>query len=160
MLDQLIGDVISGYRLPARAKSVIIETRLEPVTVAGDRDKLRSVVDNLVSNAVKYSPVNGRVTVSLTGRQGRAFIDVEDEGPGVDEDERIRIFNAFYQGRARASGPVKGTGLGLSITREFIHLHNGTIEVIPARQGAHFRVSLPCDAQALQAADRSHENPT
>lgn len=157
-LDQLINDVISGYRLPARAKSVVIETRLDPVTIAGDRDKIRSVVDNLVSNAVKYSPVNGRITVSLAGRQDHAVIDVEDEGPGVDEDERIRIFNAFYQGRARASGPVKGTGLGLSITREFVQLHNGTIEVVPDRRGAHFRVSLPCDATSPQAADRSHEN--
>ncbi|MDX9740435.1 MAG: ATP-binding protein [Gammaproteobacteria bacterium] len=158
-LDQLISDVISGYRLPARAKSVIIETRVEPVAVAGDRDKLRSVVDNLVSNAVKYSPVNGRVTVSLIGRQGRAVIDVEDEGPGVDEDERGRIFNAFYQGRARASGPVKGTGLGLSITREFVHLHHGTIEVIATPHGAHFRVSLPCDAgqPAPQATDQPPE---
>lgn len=145
-LDQVIGDVLAGYRLPARAKSVIVETRIEPLTLVGDRDKLRSVVDNLVSNAVKYSPVNGRITVSLTGSNDRAVIDVQDEGPGVDEDERGRIFNAFYQGRARASGPVKGTGLGLSITREFVQLHHGTIEVIATGHGAHFRVSLPRDA--------------
>lgn len=158
-LDQVIGDVLAGYRLPARAKSVIVETRIEPVTLIGDRDKLRSVVDNLVSNAVKYSPVNGRITVSLTGSNDRAVIDVQDEGPGVDEDERGRIFNAFYQGRARASGPVKGTGLGLSITREFVHLHHGTIEVIATGHGAHFRVSLPRDAGQPSAA-LSHREST
>lgn len=145
-LDQVVREVIAGYRLVARSKSVELVTRIEPLTLPGDRDKLRSVVDNLVSNAVKYSPVKGSITVSLTVQGDRALIDVQDEGPGVDEDERIRIFNAFYQGRARASGPIKGTGLGLSITREFVQLHHGTIEVVPSERGAHFRVSLPREA--------------
>lgn len=152
-LDQVIREVIAGYRLVARSKSIELATRIEPVALLGDRDKLRSVVDNLISNAVKYSPVRGRITVSLTSRNGSAVIDVQDEGPGVDEDERDRIFNAFYQGRARASGPIKGTGLGLSITREFVQLHHGTIEVIAEGRGAHFRVSLPCEpAEPAQTA--------
>ena len=83
--------------------------------------------------------------MSLASRDGSAVVDVLDQGPGVDEDERDRIFNAFFQGRARASGPIKGTGLGLSISREFIHLHNGTIEVVSDDRGAHFRVVLPCE---------------
>lgn len=144
-LDQVIREVVAGYRLVARSKSVELDLRLEPVTLTGDRDKLRSVVDNLLSNAVKYSPVRGHVSVSLASRDGSAVVDVLDQGPGVDEDERDRIFNAFFQGRARASGPIKGTGLGLSISREFIHLHNGTIEVVSDDRGAHFRVVLPCE---------------
>lgn len=151
-LDQIIREVISGYRLVARAKSVEFVASIEPLTLPADRDKLRSVVDNLVSNAVKYSPVKGSITISLAARNNRAIIDVRDEGPGVDEDERNRIFNAFYQGRARASGPVKGTGLGLSITREFVQLHHGDIEVIPSEHGAHFRVSLPCDAGGTEGS--------
>lgn len=144
-LDKVMRDVLSGYRLPARAKRVSIDARLESVTVSGDRDKLRSVVDNLVSNAVKYSPAKGEIIVALARQGDRAIIEVVDQGPGIDQDDRGRIFHAFYQGRARASGPVKGTGLGLSITREFVHLHHGTIEVIETGSGAHFRVSLPCN---------------
>lgn len=142
-LDQIIRDVVAGYRLVARTKSVEFITHVEPLTLSGDRDKLRSVVDNLVSNAVKYSPPKGSITISVTTQSDRAIIDVQDEGPGIDEDERDRVFNAFYQGRARARGPVKGTGLGLSITREFIQLHHGNIEVIPSEHGAHLRVMLP-----------------
>ncbi len=144
-LDHLIREVVASYRLVARTKSIELSTHIEPVTLTGDRDKLRSVVDNLISNAVKYSPAGGCITVSLASRSDTAIIDVQDEGPGIDEDERDRIFNAFYQGRARSSGPVKGTGLGLSITREFVHLHHGAIKVIAAARGAHFRVSLPCE---------------
>lgn len=145
-LDHLIREVVSSYRLVARSKSIELNMRIEPVTLMGDRDKLRSVVDNLISNAVKYSAAGSCITVSLASCNDTATIDVQDEGPGIDEDERDRIFNAFYQGRARSSGPVKGTGLGLSITREFVHLHHGTIKVIAAERGAHFRVSIPCVA--------------
>ena len=151
-LDQVIREVIAGYRLMARSKAIELSAHVEPVGLIGDRDKLRSVVDNLISNAVKYSPVGGCITVSLTSRSGSAVIDVQDEGPGVDEDERDRIFNAFYQGRARASGPIKGTGLGLSITREFVQLHHGSIQVIAEDRGAHFRVSLPIGGLAPEQA--------
>ncbi|MCC6208225.1 MAG: ATP-binding protein [Gammaproteobacteria bacterium] len=81
--------------------------------------------------------------MSLARRDDAVVIDVADTGPGVDPDERDKIFAAFYQGRARSAGPIKGSGLGLSIARELIHLHHGTIEIIDGDGGAHFRVTLP-----------------
>jgi two-component system sensor histidine kinase GlrK len=142
-LDELIREVAAAHTVAARAKSVELELALEPVMLDGDRDKLRTVIDNLFSNAIKYSPVNGRVSVALATLGDAAIIGVRDQGPGVARDERERIFDAFYQGRARSSGPIKGSGLGLSIAREFVHLHRGTIEAMAASGGAHFRVTLP-----------------
>lgn len=142
-LDQLIRDLAANHKLATRSRSIELRLKLEPVSVTGDREKLRTVVDNLLSNAVKYTPDKGRVQISLERHEGGATIDVSDTGPGIDPDERDKIFAAFYQGRARASGPVKGSGLGLSIAKELIHQHHGTIEIIDGDGGAHFRVILP-----------------
>lgn len=150
-LDLLIEDVVDGHRLAAKSRSVQLETRLEVVTMAGDAGKLRTAVDNLLSNAVKYSPAGGRVRITLLRTGEHIAVDVEDEGPGVERNERTHIFEAFYQGRARAEGPVKGSGLGLSIAREFAGLHNGTIELLDGEHGAHFRLLLPADRTATHA---------
>lgn len=142
-LDQMIREVSANHKLAVRSRSIELHLKLEPVAVTGDQEKLRTIVDNLLSNAVKYTPDKGCVYISLTHRDGAAVIDVADTGPGIDPDERDKIFAAFYQGRARSAGPVKGSGLGLSIAKELIHLHHGTIEIIGADGGAHFRVTLP-----------------
>jgi two-component system sensor histidine kinase GlrK len=142
-LDDLIREVAAGYSIVTRAKSVALELALERVEIEGDRDKLKTVVDNLISNAVKYSPAGGCITISLASRSGSAVIDVRDQGPGIAPEERERVFDAFFQGRAKAGGPIKGSGLGLSIAREFVHLHDGAIEVVDEGAGAHLRVSLP-----------------
>lgn len=142
-LDRIIEEVVEGHRLAAKSRSVRLETQIERLSIEGDGEKLRTMVDNLLSNAVKYSPVGGRVRISA-GRVGQNIaIDVADEGPGVDRSERERVFEAFYQGHARAEGPVKGSGLGLSIAREFAGLHDGSIEIIEKDAGACFRILLP-----------------
>jgi two-component system sensor histidine kinase GlrK len=146
-LDQLFREVVAAHKLAARSRSIELQTQLEPVVVAGDREKLRTVVDNLLSNAIKYTPIDGRVLITLARHNGVATIDVADTGPGIDPDERDKIFAAFYQGRARSAGPIKGSGLGLSIAKELIHLHHGTIEIIDGDGGAHFRISLPDAAE-------------
>lgn len=150
-LDRLIEEVVDGHRLAAKSRSVRLETDLEHVTIGGDAEKLRTTVDNLLSNAVKYSPIGGTVRIALRGADDHIAIDVKDDGPGVDRGERERIFQAFYQGRAKAEGPVKGSGLGLSIAKEFAGLHNGTIEIVDEEGGAHFRVLLPADSRPPRA---------
>ncbi len=142
-LDQLIRTIATGYKLAAKTKSIELRLKLDPVVIDGDREKLCSIVDNLISNAVKYSPVKGVIDIALARRDDCAVVDVRDQGPGIDSDERDRVFDAFYQGRAQSTGPVKGSGLGLSITREFVNLHHGTIEVVDDSPGAHFRLTLP-----------------
>jgi two-component system sensor histidine kinase GlrK len=123
-----------------------MDVSLAEVELQGDRAKLRTVVDNLISNAIKFSPESGRLHVHLQAREGQAVIEVSDSGPGIPEAERRRVFDAFYQGSNVANGHVRSTGLGLSIAREYAQAHRGYIEVIDGEStGACLRVVLPLE---------------
>ena len=145
-LEAMLRQSLRSHQLAAQGKSLRMELDATAFTVWADAAKLRSVVDNLVGNAIKFTPAGGQVRV--LARQGPAgtTIDVMDSGPGVPAEEREAIFEAFFRGRAGAFGRAEGTGLGLAIAREFTEAHGGRIEVVagaPREQGAHFRVTLP-----------------
>lgn len=142
-LASVVRCVAAAQTLAADAKGVNVATDLTPVFVRGDEDKLRIVIDNLVSNATKFTPRGGRVRISLRAAGSCAVLDVEDTGPGVDPSEAEKIFEPFQQGTVHCSAGVKGTGLGLSITKEYVEAHDGHIGVVESRVGAHFRASLP-----------------
>ncbi|MEQ1569870.1 MAG: HAMP domain-containing sensor histidine kinase [Myxococcota bacterium] len=140
-LDDVVRRVLDQSRIAARSRAVRIEADLDPVELVGDGAKLRTVVDNLVSNAIKFSPEGGRVRVSL--RDGsEVVIAVEDEGPGLDPTERERVFEAFVQGKATWMRGVGGTGLGLAIARQYVRAHGGELEVEDAEVGARLVVRL------------------
>lgn len=142
-VDRLVAGVLNEHTLAMRAKSLRTTMELEELELPADPDKLRTIVDNLVSNAVKYSPTQGRMWVRVYDDGGHAFIEVQDEGPGIPAPERERVFDAFFQGQAPYEGHVKGTGLGLSIAREYVRSHGGEIHVIDQERGALLRVRLP-----------------
>jgi heavy metal sensor kinase len=115
-----------------------------PVMVEADRVVLRQAVINLLDNAIKYTPVDGRIRVAVSERAGEAWLEVHDSGPGIPAQHRARIFDRFYRidkGRSRDAG---GIGLGLSIARWAVEVHGGRIEVeTPAAGGSVFRIVLP-----------------
>jgi len=142
-LEALVDKVLHAHRLAAAGRSIRFQKVLPPVQIEGDPEKLRVVIDNLVTNAIKFSPKEGVVRVLLKSENGNAVLDVIDEGHGVPEAERERIFDAFYRGK-RAKEGVEGSGLGLAIAREYVAAHRGRIEVVvDAGEGGHFRVTLP-----------------
>ena len=97
-----------------------------------------------MSNAVKFTPPGGTVSVSARAVAGEAIIEVLDTGPGVPLEERESIFNLFFRGRTNGSEVrVKGSGLGLAIARELVEAHGGQIAVVAGEAGGHFRVTLP-----------------
>jgi two-component system sensor histidine kinase GlrK len=151
-LAAVIDESVAALVVVSDAKDVAIETSLNPVGVCCDAEKMRTVVDNLLTNAIKYTPHYGRIDVGLTARDTVAVIDVSDSGPGVDAADRQRIFEPFGQGSAAYESSVKGTGLGLSIAREYVEAHSGTIELLDSERGAHFRVVLPIAGPADVAA--------
>ena len=154
-LDALVREVARSHELAVRAKAQALRLELDRVTIEADPEKLRSIVDNLLGNAVKYTPGGGTITVAarFDGAAGDdAVIDVVDSGPGVPPEEREAVFNSFFRGRAQASGRVEGTGLGLAIAREFAEAHGGRIGVVPGAKGGHFRVTLPRKAARVLAA--------
>ena len=107
-----------------------------------DEDKIRVVLDNLLSNAIKFSPEKGLISFRLYKDRGDAVFEVADEGPGIPEPEREKVFEAFYRSVDQPVSAVKGSGLGLSIVKEYVTLHRGRIEILPG-PGAHFRIILP-----------------
>jgi two-component system sensor histidine kinase GlrK len=142
-LEALADRVVHTHRLVAAARTVRFQRVLPPVQVQGDAEKLRVVIDNLITNAIKFSPKDGVVRVMLKSENGHAVLDVIDEGPGIPATEREQIFDAFFRGK-RAKAGVEGSGLGLAIAREYVTAHRGRIELLPAAEGgAHFRVTLP-----------------
>ncbi len=142
-LQDLVHEAARAHQLAARAKNQRVALELEPVIVLADAEKLRSIVDNLVGNAVKFTPEGGTISVVARAREGEATIEVIDSGPGVPSEEREAIFDSFYRGRAKASGRVAGSGLGLAIAREYVEAHGGRIAVVAGGRGGHFRVTLP-----------------
>jgi len=147
-LDSLARDVARSHELASRAKGQHIAVDAARVSVEGDPDKLRAILDNLVGNAVKFTPAGGSISVSVRAEGDEAAVDVIDSGPGVPPGEKDAIFDSFFRGRARAGGRVQGTGLGLAIAREFAEAHGGQICVVDAAlgqggRGGHFRVTLP-----------------
>jgi len=135
--------VADAHKLAAAARSVKLEVAAYPTPAFADRDKLRTLLDNLVSNAVKHSPEGGTVTIGVSQSGGAACVDVIDRGPGIAQENREKVFDWFFRG-ARAPGErIQGSGLGLAITQELVRAHDGTIELVDASAGAHFRVRLP-----------------
>src|SRR5207249_2223864 len=129
-LDALVQDVARPHQLAVQAKGQRLELDLDKVSVEADPEKLRSIIDNLLGNAVKFTPTGGTIRVLTRAADREAMVDVIDTGPGVPLEERESIFDSFFRGRAKESGRIEGTGLGLAIAREFVEAHGGRISVV------------------------------
>jgi len=142
-LRHTVEQTIDSHRLPLMSRGLEVVTELSDVVITGDKEEIRTIVDNLISNAISHSPEEGTISVRLSSSGKYAFLDVADEGPGIEENERSRVFDAFYQGKSRRKGHVKGTGLGLSLSQRYAALHRGEIEILDSPRGAHFRLKIP-----------------
>jgi signal transduction histidine kinase len=124
-------------RAAIRAPGLQYELDCQPTLVRGDPDALERAIGNLVDNALKWSPPDGRIRISVAG--GR--VEVSDDGPGIAADDLPYIFDRFYRSaKARA---LPGSGLGLAIVRRVADMHDGTVEAIPLQQGVKFCISVP-----------------
>ena len=151
-LNDIVLDLVEDGRLEAEARGSGILVETVPVSVSGEPELLRRAIENVVRNAIRYSPVGKNVQVRVKQHQNRATISVRDYGPGVPEDSLHRIFDAFYRvqpDRDRASG---GVGLGLAIARRAIELHHGTITAHNAHPGLVVDIDLPVAVESARAA--------
>jgi len=145
-LGKIIVNVLDDHKVALLARKLDLRTSLQSVRLRGDKEKLRIMVDNLVSNAIKYSPDGSPLWVLLFKRDAHAVIEVADAGPGIPVAERDRVFEAFYQGVPADKGHVRGTGLGLSIAKEYAQAHGGDITVLSTgKMGARLQVVLPLE---------------
>ena len=141
---QLVQRAVDSAGPVARNKGVELVARVEEELpeLAGDRRLLAQLLDNLVSNAVKFTPAGGSVTVGASGDGEEVVIDVVDTGPGIPADEVPRLFDRFF--RASTAADVPGTGLGLAIAKVIVEAHGGSIGVeSELGVGSTFRFVLP-----------------
>lgn len=144
-INSVVTDVVQKLDYMARSKEITIRTELEPLfSIKIDVDLIRQVLQNLIENAIKYSPDKTSVLVSTEERDGWIVIQVADQGPGVPESELPHIFMKFYRSRNAKASTIKGSGLGLYLAKYFVELHKGRIHVDSRPgQGSTFTVELP-----------------
>lgn len=148
-LRPLLEGAAQEFAGPYEAEDVALRTDLSDVQVKADPTRIRQVVTNLLSNALKFTPSGGEVALTARTDDGRALIRVSDTGPGIPADEVAHVFDRFFRGREVRAG---GSGIGLTVARELVRAHDGDIQVTsdPGR-GTTFTVFLPMASSGERA---------
>ena len=143
VLNEIVSRVANAERYRARDVRVDVSLPDTPVTIEADGERLVRVFENLIDNAVGFSPPGGRVLVRLFAEGSRAVVQVEDEGPGIPQEHRQRIFQRFFSYRPEDAKAREHSGLGLAIVKSILERDGGTITVGEADAGgARFEVRL------------------
>jgi signal transduction histidine kinase len=145
-VEQLLAGVAEGAQAIAQDRGISLQVNPTkgPLVVDGDADRLRQVLGNLLSNALRYTPAGGAVTLSARAAGGGVRFAVTDTGPGIPAGDLPHVFDRFYRGDAARDRAAGGSGLGLAIARALVEAHGGTIEVESAAgRGTTFSVELP-----------------
>jgi two-component system sensor histidine kinase VicK len=153
----VLRDVVQRFRLVAPRHSFEFELDPGPAEGYWDHDRLEQVMNNLVSNAIKYSPDGGTITVGTRHDNGTIVVAVRDQGIGIPEEDQEHLFERFFRGKAEKAD-IKGLGLGLYVTRRIVEAHGGVIAVSSKPdEGSEFSFSLPLLPQpaAQREAQRS-----
>jgi two-component system sensor histidine kinase CpxA len=159
-LDDLVQQVVDDASYEARPQNKEVKTlQLDACHMRGSVELLRSGIENVVRNAIRYTAAGSAVEVSLAAKLDTALITVRDHGPGVPEGDLQHIFEPFYrvsEARERSSG---GVGLGLSIAERTVKLHGGTIRAANANDGLLITIELPLSATPAVAQPMAEKQP-
>jgi len=144
-LSELAETTLEQMSLLAEEKSISLQFKTkDPVQVEGDRTRLKQIIVNLLDNAIKYTPDGGAVELSVWSRNGTAFLEVKDTGPGIPESALPHVFERFYRADEVHSRDVEGAGLGLAIVRSIASAHGGDVSVSSeVDSGCRITVRLP-----------------
>jgi signal transduction histidine kinase len=143
-------DSVESVRPQAEAAGISLElTTQRAFLLTGDPGRLEQLLDNLISNALKFTPGGGRVSIRIRQSGELAVLEVEDTGMGIPADEQEFLFDRFFRARAAGEQAIQGTGLGLSIAQEIAQAHGGRIQFTSREDvGTTFRVELPLATDA------------
>ena len=145
-LSEIVRKLAVDFQVAAEKAGLTLHTEIEPElpAVSGDSMHLHRVLDNLLSNALKFTPAGGQVSVRLRQAEQNLVMEVTDTGIGIPEDKLDRVFERFYQVDGRMSRRYGGTGLGLALVKEVVESNGGTVKVTSRPgQGSTFTVTLP-----------------
>jgi signal transduction histidine kinase len=146
----LVQRVFDTFAIKAESVSLIKDFPADFPTIRADSDKIEQILVNLIGNALKYSPIGGRVLVHGRKQGHEIEVSVDDEGPGIPASEQEKIFDKFYRQDNETNRKNPGTGLGLPICRTLINLHGGKIWVeSEAGKGCHLVIRLPLNLEKL-----------
>ncbi len=145
-LADVVEKVVTSNEVLARNKNLELHFNIEhnPL-VNADEEKLTEIADNLINNAIKYSSKDKNITITISEKSGRAILQVQDEGPGLTDEDKKNLFQRFVKLSAKPTGGESSTGLGLSIVNSLIEAHHGTIVAKSAGKdkGATFIIEMP-----------------
>jgi signal transduction histidine kinase len=150
--DGLIEDTINAVETAAQSKGIVLEKSVPDTdpSLVGDKELLKIAIINILSNAVKYTPEKGTVTLSLSDEEDVIIFNVVDTGFGISNEDLPHIFETSFRSRAKNIAEQSGSGFGLAIASEIIRLHDGVIEVESQQgEGSHFTVKIPKEAYYL-----------
>src|SRR5688572_21381435 len=153
-LKRVVEDAVNSLMPAAQAKSITVHCNLtDGLNVLGDRDRLQQVVWNLVSNAFKFTPKGGAVTITLAERDGDIYIEVSDTGIGIPAEFLPFVFDRFRQADSSMSRRHNGLGLGMAIVRHLVELHGGTVAVESPgeNKGTAFKLHFPSHTGPMPA---------
>ena len=146
VMDRLVHQCVTDLRASASSKKITLQTNYHPKLpkLYADREKLSVVINNIVSNAIKYTPENGTVFVETNVDDDFVYIKVSDTGFGISPEDLDKIFQKFYRVDRQDTADVQGTGLGLTISKEIMNLHGGDVSVSSElNQGSEVTIKLP-----------------
>jgi PAS domain S-box-containing protein len=151
-LDAFFNDMFADYQVQAKDKKIKLKMNLPPKlpAIKGDRDKIAVALQNLMGNALKYTPDGGQVTLNVDVQENLLTVEVIDTGIGIGEEDLKHVFDKFYRAKDSRVGKIVGTGLGLTLAREVVRLHGGDITVdSKLDKGSTFTLTLPISAEAV-----------
>lgn len=146
-------DIVDVIRLTRNTVEVLCDKKnidfrincpAENTMVCADRMKIGQVIYNLVDNAIKFSPQDGKIIATVTNKNDKVFVSIKDEGAGISKEKQNKVFDRFYKADVSRGKDKQGTGLGLAITKEIIKAHGENIDLISTEGvGSEFIFSLP-----------------
>lgn len=153
----MVKEVLAKHRLALDSKEMRVNCFDGPLAWELDRTATVRILDNLISNAIAYGEDGGVLEIRARPLRDRLVIEVANSGAPIDEEDRERLFEAFFQGSVRRKGPLKGSGIGLSVAADCARLQRGSLELVDdARLAVCFRLTLP---RRVPATEQDHKHP-
>lgn len=136
--------ILRSFELNLAKKRIRVQTELDEKSHAiADRDKITQVIENLIKNALQYTPEGGTICIRVQESNGKITFGIENNGPGIDHNDLPLIFERFYRGEKSRSKDYGGTGIGLTIVKELVEAHGGKVEVKSTLAQTVFSFALP-----------------
>ena len=145
-VEALVQELLSHYRITLENKALTLELEGAADEWQADRYKIRTAMDNLLSNAVNYTPEGGRIEVVWRSKNASLVVDVANSGDPIPKEDTERVFEPFVQSVAKRTGPIKGSGIGLSVARECMEVQGGSLSLV---EDAHLPVCFRLICPAL-----------